>query len=249
EAAAARSRAPAPRGREAGGGPARGRVADRRLAGRHGRRAGLALRGGAGPAGARRHGAGRAASRGVVPGGVAGRRGGAGEVLALDPVRDGPARGAGRDREAAVADRARLRGAEAGTRPGALRGPRLARLPPPRALVRRRVRLPGGRALPLFPPGLATPAARAAGRLPPPGLLPCARSGTARPRSPPCAGTWASRRCAGYRAAPAACELSSLSPQSSGYDTVVVGHRRVPDLEAERRGQSGGGRGRHGDDA
>src|SRR5690349_7124760 len=70
EAAAARSRAPAPRGREAGGGPARGRVADRRLAGRHGRRAGLALRGGAGPAGARRHGADRAASRGVAPGGV-----------------------------------------------------------------------------------------------------------------------------------------------------------------------------------
>ena len=32
---------------------------------------------------------------------------------------------------------------------------------------------------------------RAAGRLPAPGLLPCARSGTARPRSRPCAGTWA----------------------------------------------------------
>ena len=34
---------------------------------------------------------------------------------------------------------------------------------------------------------------RAAGRLPPPRLLPCARSGTARPRSRPCAGTSRSR--------------------------------------------------------
>ena len=42
-------------------------------------------------------------------------------------------------------------------------------------------------------PATPAPDARAAGRLPPPGLLPCARSGTARPRSPPCAGTWASR--------------------------------------------------------
>src|SRR3954464_3909703 len=58
--------------------------------------------------------------------------------------------------------------------------------------VRRRLRLPGGRALPLFPSRLEAPARspRAAGRLPAAGVLPCARSGTARARSRPCAGTW-----------------------------------------------------------
>src|SRR5690349_23886193 len=86
-------------------------------------------------------------------------RGRADEVLALDPARDGHAGGLGRDRQATVAGRAGLRGAQAGAGPGALRGPRLARLPPPRVLVHRGLRLPGGRALPLFPPELATPAA------------------------------------------------------------------------------------------
>ena len=195
EAAAARSRAPAARGREAGHRPARGRVADRHLARGHGGSADLALRRGPGPAGARRLPPGRAARRGVVPRRVARGRGGTDQVLALRAARDGHARGAGRDRAAALAHRARLRGAQAGARPGALRGPRLARLPPPRVLVHRGLRLPGGRALPLFPPGLAAPArrARAAGRLPPPQLLPCAPSGTARRRSPPCAGTSRSR--------------------------------------------------------
>ena len=51
---------------------------------------------------------------------------------------------------------------------GPLRGPRLARLPPSRRLVHRGLRLPGGRALPLFPSRLAAPAqgSRAARRLP-----------------------------------------------------------------------------------
>src|SRR4051795_4128143 len=195
EAAAARTRAPAARGRGAGRRPARGRVADRHLARGHGGSAGLALRRGAGPPGARRLPSGRAARRGVVPGGVA--RGGerADQVLALDPARDGHARGAGRDRQAAVAGRAGLRGAQAGAGPGALRGPGLARLPPPRVLVHRRGRLPGGRALRLFPSRLAPPAAnaRAAGRLSPPQLPPCAPSGIARARSRPCADTSASR--------------------------------------------------------
>jgi SRSO17 transposase len=45
------------------------------------------------------------------------------------------------------------------------------------------------------PPGMAAQAqdARATGRLPPPGFIPCAPSGTARPRSRPCAGTSPSR--------------------------------------------------------
>ena len=142
-----------------------------------------------------RPGTDRTSARGVVPGRVAGGGKGADEVLARDPARGDDPRGAGRDREAALARRAGLRGAEAGAGPRPLRGPRLARLPPPRVLVHRRVRLPGGRALPLFPSRLATPAAgaRAAGRLPPPQLLPCARSGTIRSRSRPCAGISLSR--------------------------------------------------------
>ena len=93
---------------------------------------------------------------------------------ARDPARGRHAGGAGRDRQAALADRARLRGAEAGAGARPLRGPRLARLPPPRVLVHRGLRLPGGRALALFPSRLATPAAgaRAAGRLPSLQLLP-----------------------------------------------------------------------------
>ena len=62
-----------------GGGPARGRVADRHLARGRGRAAGLALRRRAGPAGARRYGTERAASRGVVPRRVARGRGRADE--------------------------------------------------------------------------------------------------------------------------------------------------------------------------
>src|SRR3954447_10721571 len=185
----------AARGRETGHRPARGRVAERRLTRGHGRRAELALRRGAGPPGARRLPPERAARRGVVPRRVARGREGADEALALDPARGGPARGAGRSCQAALAHRAGLRGAEAGAGPRPLRGPRLARLPPPRQPVHRRVRLPGGRALPLFPSGLATPARRprAAGRLPAPGLTSCAPSGTVPRRSRPCAGTSRSR--------------------------------------------------------
>src|SRR5436305_1180188 len=224
QAVAPRRGPPAARGRGAGGGPARGRVAERHLARGHGRRAELALRGGAGPAGARRLPPQRAARRGVAAGGVARGREGADEVLAPDLARGGDPRGAGRDREAALAHRARLRGAEAGARVGALRGPRLARLPPPRLLVRRGLRVPGGRALPLFPSGLATRARgpRAAGRLPPPRLLPCARSGTTRSRSRPCAGTSRWRCCAGCPDAPAACGPASHRPCPPAYDTVVL---------------------------
>jgi len=74
-------------------------------------------------------------------------------------------------REVALAGRARLRGAEAGAGARPLRGAGLARLPPPRLLVHRRLRIPRGRALSLFP-WRAAPAQgpRAAGRLPASGL-------------------------------------------------------------------------------
>ncbi len=49
-------------------------------------------------------------------------------------------------RQAALADRARLSRAQAGAGPRPLQGARLARLPPPRRTVHRRLRLPGPRA-------------------------------------------------------------------------------------------------------
>src|SRR3954467_14091869 len=88
----------------------------------------------------------RLRARGAAPGGVAadrvaGGEGGTDQVLALHPGRDGRARGAGRDRQDALADRAGLPGAQAGAGARPLRGARLAWLPPPRHLVRRGLRL------------------------------------------------------------------------------------------------------------
>jgi SRSO17 transposase len=98
------------------------------------------------------------------------------QVLALDPARDGPDRGAGRDRQDALADRAGLPGAQAGAGSRPLRGAGLARLPPPRHPVHRGLRLPRSRAEP-FPPR-----ARFRGRTPapPPGRRPRGRPEPAR---------------------------------------------------------------------
>src|SRR5689334_17775754 len=82
---------------------------------------------------------------------VAPRRGRADQVLALQPGADDQAGEAGPHRQGALADRARLRGAETGDRTGSLRGPRLARLPPSCQPLHRSLRLPDRRALP-FPP-------------------------------------------------------------------------------------------------
>src|SRR3954451_19848443 len=61
-------------------------------------------------------------------------------------------RAPGRSGQATLADRTRLPGAETGAGPGTLRGTRLARLPPSRHLVHRRLCLPYRRTGEVFPP-------------------------------------------------------------------------------------------------
>src|SRR5690349_14809567 len=170
-AAAPGRRAPARHRQGARPRPAAGRLADGGLARGEPGRAERALRGRAGAAVAPRLLARRAAPGGVAADRVAGGEGGADQVLALHPGRDGRARGAGRDRQGALADRAGLPGAQAGAGARPLRGARLARLPPPRQLVRRGLRLPRSRAEPFSPSG------------PRPGASPCAPPGPAAPRA------------------------------------------------------------------
>ena len=85
-------------------------------------------------------------SRGMAAHRMARGRAGPDQVLALEPAGRHADRQAGLSRQATLADRARLSRAQAGTRARPLRGSRLARLPPPRCAVHRRLRLPGRRA-------------------------------------------------------------------------------------------------------
>src|SRR5450759_4969690 len=67
---------------------------------------------------------------------VARRRERADQILALDPSQGYHVPRAGRPHQAALADRARLSGTQAGGWAWAFRGQRMARLPPPRQAVR-----------------------------------------------------------------------------------------------------------------
>ena len=97
--------------------PCRPALADGELAGRQKRRAGGALCCRAGAAVAPRLLACRAARRGMAADRVAGRKEGAEQVLAVDPAGDDHPCRPGRHRQDALADRAGLPGAEAGTGP------------------------------------------------------------------------------------------------------------------------------------
>src|SRR6202049_896166 len=88
---------------------------------------------------------------------MAAGREGADQILVRQPSRRHLLRATGRSDQAALADRARLPGTQAGTRPWALRGPRLARLPPSRHPLHRRLRLPGLRAGDDSPPTTKDP--------------------------------------------------------------------------------------------
>src|ERR1019366_2323345 len=101
--------------------------------------------------------AGRGRSRRVAPDRVARWSERADEVLSVDPAGRHAAANPRASREAALADRARLRRAEGRARPGPLRRSRMEGLPPPRLLVHSRVRLPGREAGSFSPLGPFAP--------------------------------------------------------------------------------------------
>ena len=98
------------------------------------------------PSGASRLLARRKPAGGMAADRVAGGRGSADQILALNASREHWIPSVRRYRQAALAHRARLPGAQAGDRPRSLRGAGLARLPPSRHTVHRRLRIPGLRA-------------------------------------------------------------------------------------------------------
>src|SRR5579863_499651 len=84
----------------------------------------------------------REASQGVAADRVAGGRGCAHQILALDTSEKHLVPRSGRCRQVALACRARLSGAQAGGRARAFRGARMARLPSSRHAVYRGLRIP-----------------------------------------------------------------------------------------------------------
>src|SRR5215207_8700233 len=159
----------------------------------------------------------RALAGGMAADRVARGRGGAEQILALQPAAAQRVARPGPRRQGALGDRARLSGAEAGDRVGPPRGPRLARLPPPRQSLHRGLRLPRRRAPP-FPPSAALRASAAQGTCATRGL-PAARrhrrlglSGTCRAPSPR---SGAASRPLSSAACPDARAACSSRPQSS----------------------------------
>src|SRR5271166_4669959 len=88
----------------------------------------------------------------MAPRRMAGGRGGAYEILALDLARGYAARGSRRRHQAAMAHRTRLRGIEERTRPGSFRRARLAGIPSSRQPLHRSLRIPDPREIGFFPP-------------------------------------------------------------------------------------------------
>src|SRR3954451_7565213 len=75
------------------------------------------------------------------------------EILAFHSAGGYQTEATGCPRQTALDHRTELRGTQAGTRTGALRGPRLARVPPPRHALHSSLRLPCSREKPFFPLG------------------------------------------------------------------------------------------------
>src|ERR1019366_7336588 len=95
---------------------------------------------------------------------VAEDRGGADEILAVEPAGSHQSAPAGGHRQTALAHRARLRGTEAGTGTGTLRRPQLARISSSRHALHCRLWISGAGAVPFSP---CTRFAATAGSRPP----------------------------------------------------------------------------------
>src|SRR5262249_51863199 len=175
-------------GRGAGGRAAPDRLAYRHLARRHPRSAALPLRLAARPPGASRRGAVGPPPPRVGADRVAARRTRADALLAVDPAGDYGPPGPRPPRPTPLAGRARLPRTQGRAGPGSLRGPRLARLPSPRQLVHRRLRVPGRGAGAPFPPHASRPRPRPSRTpgLPPAGHSRCGLSAMFPLPSAPC---------------------------------------------------------------
>src|SRR6266700_723518 len=170
----------------------------------------------------------RETEQGVAADRVARGRRCADQVLALDLAEQHPIPRSGRRRQAALARRARLSGAQAGGRARTLRRPRLARLPSPRYAVHRGLRIPGlreGDDSPLRTSfRRAAPATCRTRRLPTPRILHCGLNGTSQTQSQPCAEGSSQLSSNAYRAVHAA------APQPGDvrvliYNAVVLDQR------------------------
>src|ERR1019366_4718915 len=157
---------------------------------------------------------------------VARRRERADQILALDPSQGYHVSRAGRPHQAALADRARLSGTQAGGWAWAFRGQRMARLPPPRHAVHHRLRFPGlreGDDSPLWTSfRQAVRETYGSQRLPTQRLRRCEPNDTSRTRSRHCAYASASPSPADYRDAHAAQLQYTETYHAEICDTVVL---------------------------
>src|SRR5216683_5562492 len=132
------------------------------------------------------------------------------QILAIDLAEKHHIPRSGRRRQAALAHRARLSGAQAGGRPRALRGARVAWFPPSRDAVHRGVRIPDLREGDDSPLRTlfrrAAPATCRTRRLPTPRILHCGLNGTSQTQSQPCADDSSPLSSNAYRAVHAAAD-------------------------------------------
>src|ERR1039458_9055577 len=151
---------------------------------------------------------------------------GANEILAVESACVDCSAQTGGHRQTTLAHRARLRRIEAGTGPGTLRGPELARVSSSCNAIDRGLRLPGSGTVPFFPlrqlaatPSSQYPASHtpSAIRLHAPRRYPYEQNGIAHNQSLPCDDT-------SQLTSPVLCH-AALVVFADSYNTVVLGAR------------------------
>src|SRR6185295_9414680 len=158
---------------------------------------------------------------------MAAERGGADQILALDPAPGHCIRPSGRCHKTALAHRTRLSGAEAGTWARPLRGTRVAGVSPPRHAVHRRLRVPDLREGADSPLSSwcrgEIPKTCRSHRLPTPRRRQSGPNGTSPTRLPRCDDTSLSRSPAASTDVHAAMRSASQRTSVPTYDAVRLG--------------------------
>src|SRR5260221_287735 len=155
------------------------------------------------------------------------RRRRARQILVRHPAGRHLLRAAGGAGQAALAHRGGMAGPQAGGGPGSLRRPKLARLPPPRQPLDRRLRIPDLRAGDDSPPRTSFLGERRAGcptrRLSTPRRRRSDPNGTSPTLSPPCAGVSSWLSSDDCRDVHAARPRAANTNANDGYDAVRLG--------------------------